>query len=101
MMPAQLEGKKNVLKRRLLNIKFGVSQASSALGGLVGNRVSSAVCVWALGLATAEAAGSGALLCTAIGLAGAVVGREIGGASSEDVGEFLVVQIYVARFYDK
>jgi hypothetical protein len=81
--------------------KFGVSQASSALGGLVGNRVSSAVCVWALGLATAEAAGSGALLCTAIGLAGAVVGREIGGASSEDVGEFLGEQIYEATFNDK
>lgn len=78
--------------------KFGASQTGNILGGAVAGRASGAVCMWGLGMLTAEIGGAGALFCTAIGLAGGIAGGEVIGSVMEDGGEFLGEEIYMAIY---
>lgn len=80
--------------------KFAGSQGGSLAGGAMGAGISGSVCVWALGFATAEIGGAGALFCSAVGMTGGLVGGEVLGSYGEDLGSAAGKEIYEA-FYNE
>ncbi|MCW2106142.1 PAAR domain-containing protein [Rahnella sp. RcJ3] len=66
---------------------------SAAIGPAVGG-LSTTVCMFALGLVTAEVGGSGALLCTAVGVTGAIAAGEFAGSLGGELGGSIGKGIY-------
>jgi uncharacterized Zn-binding protein involved in type VI secretion len=78
--------------------KFAFTQTGGLIGGTAGTGISYGVCMWAMGLATVEVGGTGALLCTAIGVGGGIAGGEIIGSYGGDIGSEVGMEIYEAIY---
>ncbi|MGO2258368.1 MAG: PAAR domain-containing protein [Hafnia alvei] len=74
--------------------RFAGGTGFGVVGGQVVGLGSMSLCMWGLGLITAEVGGAGALLCTAVGVVGGIAGGTKVGEYGGDIGEAIGYKLY-------
>ncbi|MBF7995444.1 PAAR domain-containing protein [Rahnella laticis] len=80
--------------------KLTGNEVGSFAGGVMAAELSGSFCMLGLGMLTSEIGGVGALLCTAVGVTGGIVGGDYIGSMTEDLGGVAGKEIYEA-FYNE
>ncbi|KKI49079.1 hypothetical protein XK97_01435 [Obesumbacterium proteus] len=78
--------------------RFAVGTGAGAMAGGITGQATMSLCMWGLGLATAEVGGAGMLLCTAIGVVGGIAGGAKAGEYGGKVGSDLGYKLYDATY---
>lgn len=96
------KGRKDACKKAALVEygKFGGKQIVSYAAGGIAGWAARSVCLWALGLVTAEAGGIGAGLCLVTGIGASIAGGDFAQDSGENAGKFLGGEIIYEKLFD-